>query len=509
MFVSRCKKYIHYTSLWIFLLLFSTCFHKDFDKSDIDRWQPRFAFPLVNSSISVADLLSNLGEHGSINTNNDLIELYYTKRLLSALGSDLIKIPDIQISGSGDTLRIEFDFPDGIEANSLILNQAILDFLLRTSNNNETEVKISIPGAEKDGDSFVSVITIPAGMGNQYNNSLDLGGYDLSLNKNAQGKHYFDLIIDARDPETGEKIEIDFEGIIRSILYSYIEGQFKDFNLGQYLDTLSLEIFQNWISGQIIVTKPQINIRTDNSFGFPVNVSLKNFGGTKGNVVQNLEGEIINSNWIPEYPSGRPGQTESDEFIIDDRNSNLSNFLAISPSKIFYAIELNGEIDIDLDIPGFMTDSSRLVVDMDILIPLECRIEDVVLRKTLPLNIAPVERFTEINFIVDSENAFPHDIALQIYLADNELVVLDSLFESPALVIRSGNTNGNGEVVSSVKTSTNVMVSEGRLQTIYDSKQIIYEIRLTAGIAPGVVRYTQNNGMNLNIRAEANIKPGK
>jgi hypothetical protein len=507
--MTRSTKYILYTSWWIFLLLFTTCFHKDFDKSDIERWQPRFAFPLVNASISVADLLSNLGEQGSINANNDLIELYYTKRLLSASGSDLIKIPDIQISGSGDTLRIEFDFPDGLEANSLLLNQAILDFLLSTTSKNETEVKISIPGAEKDGESFISEIIIPADMGNQYSNSLDLGGYNLSLFRNAQGKHYFDLIIDARDSGTGVKIEIDFEGIIRAILYSYIEGQFKDFNLGQYLDTLNLEIFQNWISGQIIVTKPQINIRTDNSFGFPVSVLLKNFGGTRGSVIRNLEGVIINSNWIPDYPSGRPGQSEADEFIIDDKNSNLSNFLAISPSKIFYAIELDGEIDIDLDIPGFMTDSSRLVVDMDILIPLECRIEEVMLRKTLPLNIAPIEHFTEINFIVDSENAFPHDIALQIYLANNELVVLDSLFESPALIIRSGNTNGIGEVISSVKTKTNVKLSEARLQTIYDSKQIIYEIRLNAGIAPGVVRYTQSNKMNLNIRAEASLKSGK
>jgi hypothetical protein len=131
-------------------------------------------------------------------------------------------------------------------------------------------------------------------------------------------------------------------------------------------------------------------------------------------------------------------------------------------------------------------------VTLEILIPLDLKIDNVVLRDTFEFELPDSLGDTELdpeNFIsmfiqLDTKNGLPVEIETQVYFTDSTgmaWTVLDSLFDdSNRKILPSGilDPGGSGKVIARSDESVTITVDREMIDNIWDVENIIFEARL-------------------------------
>jgi hypothetical protein len=175
-------------------------------------WEPDVAIPLVNSSMTLNNILtlSNINNNFSIDADN-FITLVYRGNLLSVRADEALKIPDQPIDSNftfpsaltpgfdalpvqdtfllPNALQGDFAFnagPNGAYIDSMSLKTCLFALNLISGFQHQLLVNISIPGARKNGIPFSTEVIIPAAGGSPITRSANfsLAGYRINLNQN-------------------------------------------------------------------------------------------------------------------------------------------------------------------------------------------------------------------------------------------------------------------------------------------------------------------------------------
>jgi hypothetical protein len=476
-----------------------------FKKLSNSFWEPDVAMPLVNSSLSLENILkiSSANDNFSIGADN-FVTLVYRGNIFSVTAQEAITIPDppapLQASfslsapqaagfnalpaGTIDTLPVvtnvlAFDLsPHTLD--SMILKGGILAFNLSFDLPVQGTVNLSFPGIKRNGVPLTGTLNLIAsspGSPSTGSLSFDLTGARVNLNSGpTPGIEIEQQIILTKSLgiNVTPSNQINYSATYTQLKFSKLFGffDFSQAQLAPYQDTVAITLFDNVFGNNAFqFTNPSIGVTITNSFGILIVGEMQVFktyaplhNPTNVNVV--FPFNPIN---IPAPSISQIGQSASISYQLDNQNSNVNQAMAISPRYLIYKLR-------NLPVPPqvnqyFVCDTSRFKVDLDLNLPLQGSVNRLVFQDTIPFEFQDVEELQELLIKAFVVNEFPLEARMQIYFADSLGYIRDSLMNSDQLIIRAAQPTTGAQTIKAQKI-TEVNYTFDRIRNLKRVKQI-------------------------------------
>lgn len=534
-------------SQFFFLMLIialSSCMKSgDFDFSKIKaiEWNPKMAVPLVSSSLTIMDIIKQKGTSSNFMIDQKgFVTLVYKDRLYSINPTSMVTIPATSFAvshtftaleaaaiSSAGSLSIPFQTDikitpaDSIRIDSLICSKGDLTLTITGTVNNNGYIVLSIPQAKKNGLPLNTTIT-PLANGTK---TIDLSGYKFDLTKVAGKPSTFRLNalitvtnLPAGSITAGKVINFNFLQHIESV--KVLSGYFGRFILISAKRTEGLHIFNNALSqGQFSLVDPYIKFTFTNSIGVPIQLRISELRGMNTTTGQslNLFGNPGLPNPInlisPPYiaNAGAPAgiSTNINTYTVNNTGTGgaLNKFLNIKPNSIsynFYSLtNPNGNI-----LENFVRDSSKLVVDVEVGLPLYGYTKNLAIQDTFAFKLDNISEAQSMLIRTIIDNEFPLEARMQVYFTDANYVRLDSLITTDPIIIPAAQiTLATGELLSSSKKISDFNYPKERINKITGTKKILVKALLsTSGTATQNIKIFNTYQLKVKLAVQAEIK---
>jgi len=437
--------------------LFPSCKKNlDFNKMTQPEWSPTWTIPLIHSDLTLHDILKKDNNIFIEDPVTHMLTLEYAAKLFSQTAQQYLRIPDqwdMKIETTidtdvppGDSTEITVSAPysftpaqPGQRLDTIFIKSALINIDVTSQINHRIKVDFTLPGALKNGKPFDTLFelqyegTLPV----QKNIQLDFSGYQfIFLNS---GSHVNEITLEAAVKIFGDEnpnnspypftITSDITNIIFSKMFGY---------LGQYeyplIDTLSLDIFTNNLSGGIELEEIDLFLTTSNSIGMPLQLDFQDLiAYSPKNPPYHIDiadpaSGFPNPLVIPSPDIQHIGTSKDTTFQFGEDNSYIIPAINMSPEYIYFNVIGKSNPANDPAYENFIYDTSRFSVDMKVVLPLFGKIKGFSLEDTVAFDFDIPDQASMLDFKVRTENYFPLDAEIQIYFADKNYVILDSLF---------------------------------------------------------------------------------
>ena len=509
----------------ILLIVFTAC-EKDLfnpDKINKDGWSPTFAIPLTSSKLTIKDLIpqnSTTGDFIVTDSTSGAISLTYKGDIFNITASEVVNIPDqVQqtnvnfdldsIPATGieseaevqkqDSIVYQFEAGDSIRVHSVGFRGGTMSFDITTSLEFNAQITANITSLTKDGVPAQLVFNINGdGTEKTYSAEVNLGGYVIDMTLGQLGyneviiEYEYDLTLPI--PATGrpaETISFDLEQGFRDILFGNILG-----NLGNQIfaldkDSIELSLFENTLAdadfGAFEIAEPAVNIYVTSSIGVPLALNVVELNAFEPETNTNTPIQLQNTSFNVQAPSVI-GESKTSKIPITGSNSNLSDVLTPTNKTITYAFaaELNPNNPLN---NNFITPEAAISIQAEMELPLDIGISGWALQDTVDFSLDQFKEINDASLRVNIENGFPFEIDLQVYLLDSINTVLDSLITSQTSLLTAAQVDGNGDVVASSVSNSDIGLSSKTINNLGNTKKLV----IRGGLS------TSNNGQRVQI----------
>lgn len=448
----------------------------DFKNLTVDNWQPDWALPILNSTLTLKNIVKT-----TTTVSEDaqgLYSLHYGGDLFYARASDYIFIPNQNFNTPNITLSVPVSLPafsgsisdsssnhftysdtSGSQLTEISVKTGTVTFNLTSTFRQNITATLVFPTITKNGAPFqlTTNITYPSTTSTAV---INLADNIIDLTNNGTTQNYLPYKIRYTLTGTGQPLNLS-DGIsaniaITDIKYRVMKGYFGHYNIPIPSDTIDVAVFDNTLQANIFVRNPKINLTFKNSFGFDVTASFDNIYGltNKGERRDML---------VPSITVDRPttvGGTAISKRTLDSTNSSVQTLFNPAPNQVIYG----GNVKIN---PGgtsttlsFVTDTSSISLSAEAELPAWFHIIKFELQDTVKLVLpedSSILQKAEFKMLMD--NALPLYGGIQLYFADENYNVIDSLVPTTDDIIGQAPVNGDG-VVSGRKQAITKFVME-------------------------------------------------
>ena len=455
--VSGCRNIF---SVAATLLLISGCL-PDESLSELDSMapSPRISLPLLTSNVSLSEVI-NMEEGGLLQENEDnTYSIFYNTSFASEPLSNYFQgipdqyynksfsfvasVPSFSFSSPPVTYNetIPFDFINQL-LTEIGCKSGILMLNLSSSYQHDVQATLSFPDIISPTGEALEMHLFLNGSGYAYENqSVDLSGYTIVPDNN-EVSYSIELQITGSGAPINSWDEIQLNFTVNNLDFSYLEGNFEEFQIPIEPGELEIPLLNNVASGNIAL-QPKVTLNFINSFGVPSVADFSNIIVENKNGIVTLqdrgEGDFFNDNYAFPYPDSRTGLPAQLSYEISGQNANINEAFASIPKRIEYALGFSAGSQ-----PGetnFIADTSQINVEVAMEIPLAGSFE-LLLSDTLAIDFGELEDVEELKMLIRTENAFPIDANLQIYFLDEYQQII---------------LGNNGEPVQLFSTSENIL----------------------------------------------------
>ena len=539
------------------ITLFTTnCIKKEIqlDKISTPTMDPSFALPLGSVSLNLGNLERNVDANNFVyNDGTNLFEIVFNDRLFELSANDMINIPSqsynntfILSGGNQSSLlalpvgsAITFTQPftntftigNGALLDSVIIQSGQLIIDLSSEFMHNANVEINIPSLTLNGAplqqsyplNYVGSSPVTS------NTVIDISGYTLDLTNNGTTTNTFNLNIPlqltnsgnglAGNEELVSNLQLDINSF--SAIWGYLGQQTNILNQ----DTSQITLFDDLAGGQIHFEDPQIKLSIGNTAGLDVQAQFSAVFAPNNSTTVNLGGPGLNT--IPIIARAiNPGDTVITNHIIDNNNTSptLTALLDEGPGEIVYSsiatTNPNGVSS------NFVLGDAIVWCDAEIVLPIFGWARNFTLVDTTDFNAANVFGIDSssnltiedvdkalVRIIVD--NGLPIDAGVQIYFADTNHVIIDSLFSGIENVFEKGFVNFSlpltdlnyGKVTQPTKKITDVVITQTLIKKLVNNnvKRLIYKARGLTNNADSGQNVKIYPEYTVNIKASAKV----
>jgi hypothetical protein len=426
------------------------------DGEDLDDWNPNFAIPLLNTNLTLQDALDNFDTGGLISTNSDnLITVVYRGSRFSIFGGSFFNLPDFQVPFLDTIQDNPVPLPSPTEFKNITLKGGTYTYGASSLETQALNVTVTIPDLTIAGLAFVRQFIIPASDGVtpvEFTDTVNLTDFNLSFEGGDFRTEY-----KAIGTSNGQSVVIPssyFE--MYDLEYSYIDGYFGNQTLNLPAGSNTIDLFKNWQQGNITFEDPKFTFNFRNSYGCPIRVNVDSMSvETNFNGTVNLQSNALDNGIDLNFPSlAQIGGISTTSLTLNATNSNINDLLSNIPFEFFYNLDAKVNPDANPAIQNFLTDSSKLEVDVDMELPMYASIGEFVLKDTFDFDFSEYEDLERITFRLLTDNGFPFDVGMQVYFLNDQNETLDSLFSTNSPVFAAASVDASGNVTSSVETIT-------------------------------------------------------
>jgi len=534
--------------LFAISLTMMNCIKKEIllDKITTPTMDPSFALPLGNVSLNLGNLEQNLDANNFVyNHGTNLFEIVFNDRIFELSANDMINIPSqtynntFTLSGAnqasllGLPIGSPITFTQSFTNTFTIGNGALLDSIIIQSGQlivdlssefmHNSTVEINIPSLTLNGTPLQQSYPLNyTGSSPVTSNAIiDISGYTLDLTNNGTTTNSFNMNIPLQIINSGngllgnEKLTSNLQLDISSFyaIWGYLGQQTNILNQ----DTSQITLFDDLAGGQIHFEDPQIRLSIGNTAGLDVQAQFSAVFAPNNSTTVNLGGSGLTT--IPTITGATsPGDTAITTHTIDNNNTapSLTNLLDEGPGEIVYSSTAttnpNGVSN------NFVLGDAIVWCDAEVILPLFGWARNFTLIDTTDFNVANIFGIdsssnltvedvdkAQVRIIVD--NGLPIDAGVQIYFADTNHVIIDSLFSGIENIFEKGQVNftlpltdpNHGKVTQSTKKITDIELTQVLIKKLVNNnvKRLIYKARGLTNDA--------NSGQNVKIYPEYTV----
>lgn len=487
------------------LLLFVSCSKLD-DFSDFDSVSgtAEYAIPLVNTSISLGDILGKY-ENSSLTIDPDgTLRFNYSGDVITqtsefffdAIEHTLAQFPIIPITSR--RMSLPFSSPGGLALDRIDCKTGTFTYYVTNRHPESVNATITFPDVKKNGQPLRFQMTLPP-----YSGTGD-APFSTNIFSPASVEGY--IIESDIDSVFIEYEAIRASGIsdtlasvlvsIQNLTFSYAEGSLSNYQFAGNRDTIEIDFFDNWTRGDVYFEDPTVTFHIENSFGIPTRSLVRVFDiiTVNGEVLPLQSPHITDGIDFP-YPSiNEVGQVKTRSFVFNKGNSNIDVVLGAGPVAVDYDISAATAPQSE-GTRGFISEDGFYKVRVEVELPLYGRASGFVAQDTFDINLGDLNEVDFAEFKLFTKNELPLAVELQGYFLDENNQILDSLFQAQQLVVQGAPVNGQGISTGVSTKSTLIPFSEERLARIKSARRILVNTAFS----------TTNGGAN-SIKVSANQK---
>lgn len=464
-------------------LLYACTDDLDFDKIKSNSTSPEIAIPIVNSSLSLEDVVIKKDSNNIIQTNptTGILEVIYSGSVFSTVGGQFVDIPNQNFNSTVSlpsqlpnpmppgvppvNYNTSFDiaYTTTVEVDSLLLKEGVMVFTLESTFSHTVDAQIVFPGIRNgNGQPLTISETLPPRTGSSptvRSSVNDLNGFTLDMTKNGTTFNALTANIDVTvTPITGNSSSptdrIDLTGEIRNMEFKEFSGYINQQTLQLDKDTISINMFKNFKSGSFFISNPTLEIDIKNSYGLPANMnfqSLNALNPDQANPIKNIVlpiDPVTNATNLRslKYPTNKG--VEITELDLDTNVSNIDDIISFLLKEIVYESEVQFNPNGRTSERNFFTDTSGIGLDILLKIPFEGRASGFLLVDTIAMDLSGTENLVSGSIRIIADNGFPIDVKVQMLFTDSLYNTIDSLFTlGSESIIPAAPIDANGDAL--------------------------------------------------------------
>jgi hypothetical protein len=506
------KKNIIY--LITIIALFTGCIKKEkFVDPTLPNWQPEIGVPLINSHLTLNDLIkeSNSGNISLSNDSNGLYLLTYTDTAFSAKAENVIKIQDQVYNVPAFPLTSNQTFQDSLVFNGQgTLTQADLKAGNLTFNMVTTDLlenfNITLTFPTILNKATGTPFSVSQNSGKQANFSLsgDFAGYDIHF---GPAPNQFDFQVSITGATIGT---LSGTLNITNIQYSLLQGSFNSIPIGIMSGESDVTIFSDILQGNIYFADPRVEFDFQSSFGVQVTPNKQYFQTLyKDNTYDDMDGgDLEPSEKKVIAPSPSIGTTKTTTLRVNNTNSTdgggmvaLKTALSKGPQKIKYAVN-----PILGNMPGFIKDDSKIIIIGRLIIPFYGRVNSYSLQDTFDVKIPHTDSIQFADFYIKTTNNVPIQLMLQVYFVDtaNSYARIDSFFTGAKPLLKAPLVDLNGTILSAGVDDQTVNFSRARMKALEKANKLLVKANMqTPDPGSQDVKFFKTNYLDIKISMHA------
>ena len=291
--------------------------------------------------------------------------------------------------------------------------------------------------------------------------------------------------------------------------FQYLKGFFGDQTaLNIPAETIDFNAFGNSLSkAKVSFADPKFSFTVSNDYGIPTKVTfnpleVRKKNGTKLNVLLSPASPVsIN---VPL----QLGQSANTAVSI----LNAKQMADFAPDQLYYKI--TARINEGLTSGNnFCADTSKMRVNFKAEIPIYGKASDIVLADTFAIDLSSTKSSTieSGSVLTKVTNELPLDAFIQLYLANDQTIIFDSLFTTAqTAIVKASTVNAQGELQSPSVLIQEIQITKEKLDKIFTAKKLIIKARANTvkdsnGNQPDV-KFKAAYKMSVNFGLKAKLK---
>lgn len=491
-------------------------------------WDSEYAVPLANASLGLSEiipdslLVSNPDHSLVLNVEQE----FYRFSL-----DEIVQIEDTSIVSKfnfpfgqltlqpstqflAQVNQTKFDFGE-VSLSKVRIKSGTVQVKLRSRIKERTRVRYRIPSASKDGVPFEANFVVPAATGSApsiVQTDFDLSGYEFDLTGvNHNQYNIVHSTVDGWVHEEGNLVvmlstdTIFVENSFVALTPDYGKGYFGSGNYSVPLTTSDFTFFKNIPSGILDLNSATAELVIENGIGADARAKIHSLKGVRGNRSVTLNNPVLLNTINLNRAIESPPVDSRFSLMLDASNSNIVDLIELMPDKMSYAIDLFiNPLGNTSGANDFIDAARPFTAKLNLKIPLDLSMSAFVLDDTVSFSYTETEQSARVKkgtVHVFTDNGFPFDAALQLYLLDENGIQLDSLF-STASVIKPGKLDDQLNVIENGKAHLTLEMPENRIELLNRTKRIrIRAIMNTAG-SPSLVKIYDTYKLGVKASAE-------
>ena len=504
------KKWTKGLFLLTSLFLIQSCVKdlQEIDNIEVENWQPEVAVALVNTTVSIQDFLDDFDTQGYLDIDDEnFMTLVYESNVFSVSGEDIIDIPDITIP----MLDTSMVFPYGaintsFDIDFFTVKNGQLDFAFQSLYAEDMNVIIEVQNLTQNGNklSYSTGAVYSGSSPTNVSGTIDLSGYIMNFSNDEIEVRYI-----ATNAAGERKYLQNMVLQLHDFEYSFIQGYFDQYEFDLPNDTILINLFETAVSGSLKIEDPKINLKITNSFGVPIGMVAETLiAETMSEGTMDVH-SILDDGVGFNYPSlVEVGQSKITNIGLNKDNSNLSEIISSNPKQLRYELDALTNPTADPSIKGFVLDTSRFAVDVEMELPVWLSASNFAVEEVSDFDASFFEDIESASFKLITENGLPIEAGVQVYFMDENNVVLDSLFDDVNMtLIPAAQVNTQGEVTAKSSSENIAEFTIDRIVKIQNATQIsIKGMVSTAEMGTVAVKFYTDYGMSFKLGAIAKLK---
>lgn len=502
-------------------------------------WDADLLLPLVNSSLSINNLIKSTLIHSNPDNSLDLV---YKSSLYSFSLDTLFKIRDttlkniyslwvpIIINPGGIVLpqttnTIKYDLRD-VQLSTATLRQGQMQLFIRSQIREKTILYYQIPSAISPiGKPFSVRVMLPAKTAlsdGYYNQTFDMTGYQLNLTGPKGDKvntvvTSFYAFVDSLAPDTvlihaGNSVVISNKFI--NFSPSYARGYFGNSVTTAGPDTAKLALFNSIIGGNLKFDKVNVRLAIENNIGADIRLNISALSSyntrTKSNV--KLTGNTISSpiNLSRSLDNGGTVIPSTYTVSFNSINSNINEFVGNLPDRIIS--KLNFEFNPLGNVSGgndFIYYDKLLKASLSMTVPLSLLANDFTVVDTVDFELNPISKNINSGYLyLYADNGFPFTASAQLYVMSASYVIADSLFFTPNTILAPP-LDKNYIAIGTMRSKLAIPLNKDKIETLKNATHLYIKIRFNTAGQPNYVKIYDYYGIKVRVVGDFNYTLSK